>query len=144
MTQAEYKVEPDGSNDVASCDCCGNASRTVWGYVYQDEDPLAMYFVQWTVGKPDHGANFDLVVGKWGDAASSKDRQAISVVYRNTELGPGFMVVDSENSRAAQSELVGRALSREEVIGTDLAQQSFDILDAIWVQDGRIEEIKNF
>jgi hypothetical protein len=32
-------------------------------------------------------------------------------------------------------------LAREEVIGTNLAQKAFDIVDAIWLQDDRILEI---
>jgi hypothetical protein len=54
------------------------------------------------------------------------------------------MVVDAENSSAGQSELVGRALRREEVIGTELAETTFAMLDAIWLQDGRIDEVRHF
>lgn len=54
------------------------------------------------------------------------------------------MVVDAENSSAGQSELVGRALRSEEVIGTERAQRTFAILDAIWLQDERIDEVRNF
>jgi hypothetical protein len=144
MISSEYTVRENGRNDIASCDCCGNATITVWGHVEQSEDVVASYFVRWAVGQPDHGANFDLIVGRWGDGASSHDREAISVVYRNTPEGCGFMVVDAENSSAGQSELVGRALRREEVIGTELAETTFAMLDAIWLQDGRIDEVRHF
>jgi hypothetical protein len=65
-TPSAYTVRQDGRNDVASCDCCGNASTTVWGYVEQGEDVVAAYFIHWAVGQPDNGANFDLIVGRWG------------------------------------------------------------------------------
>jgi hypothetical protein len=79
-----------------------------------------------------------------GDGASSKDREAISVVYHNTLERCGFMVVDAKNSPAGQSELVCRALRREEVIGTELAEKTFALLDAIWLQDVRIDEVRHF
>jgi len=85
-----------------------------------------------------------LIVGRWGDGASSHDREAISVVYRNTPEGCGFMVVDAENSAAGKSALVARALRREEVIGTELAERTFAMLDAIWLQDARIDEVRHF
>jgi hypothetical protein len=140
----EYRINEDGRNDVASCDCCGNASVTVWGHVELGEDVVATYFIQWTVGHPDHGANFDIIVGRWGEGASSQDREAISIVYRDTPEGGGFMVVDAENSSTAKSNLVGRPLRREEVIGTELAERTFAMLDAIWLQDTRIDEVRQF
>jgi len=30
MISSEYTVREDGRNDIASCDCCGNATITVW------------------------------------------------------------------------------------------------------------------
>jgi hypothetical protein len=43
--------------------------------------------------------------------------------------------------KSPKNELVGRGLARAEVIGTALAQQVFDIVDAIWLNDWRIEEL---
>jgi hypothetical protein len=52
------------------------------------------------------------------------------------------MVIDSASRPVAASELVDRALCRGEVIGTALADQAFAIVDAIWLQEPRIEEVK--
>ena len=52
------------------------------------------------------------------------------------------MVIDATERPIAAGDLVGRALRREEVIDTPLAKQAFDIIDAIWLQDQRIEEIR--
>jgi hypothetical protein len=41
----------------------------------------------------------------------------------------------------AQSDLVDKTLTREEVIGTPTAKIAFDIVDAVWIQDDRIQEI---
>jgi hypothetical protein len=143
MTDNELTVEPVGSNDIDSCDCCGNASKIVWGSIREGGAPLAFYYVRWAVGRPEHGANFDLIVGQWGDGTSAQDRVAISLLYRQTDDAAGFMIVDSASSAAGKSDLVGSALTRDQVLGTPLARLSFDIVDAIWLQDLRIDEVRH-
>ncbi|MGV3768551.1 MAG: hypothetical protein ACO1NM_00825 [Sphingobium phenoxybenzoativorans] len=57
------------------CDCCGQASRTVWGLVHHEEITVAAYWMQWTVGHlNDPGANLDLILGSWGDNTAASDR----------------------------------------------------------------------
>jgi hypothetical protein len=136
-----FKIEPSEIHET-SCECCGRQSRTVTGFVYLDDDPVAAYFVQWTLGSVDsHGANFDLILGRWGEGATSSDRSAVALEFRRTPNGPAFMVVDASARPAGRSELAGRALSREGVVGTPLAKIAFDMVDAVWLHDGRIKEI---
>ena len=47
------------------------------------------------------------------------------------------MVIDATERPIAQSELVGSALRRNDIIGTPLAAQIFSLSDAVWEQDGR-------
>ncbi|MEM7644131.1 MAG: hypothetical protein AAF366_16650 [Pseudomonadota bacterium] len=107
----------------------------------RDEDgPVASYFIQWTEGQPldSHPANVDLICGRWGEGTTGEDRCAISLVRFENEAGPGVMVVDAQDRPVARSDLVGRALSREEVVGTDLAQEAYAIFDAVLIQDTRL------
>ena len=139
---SELKIEPSGSKDFGACDCCGGHSRTVWGYAYGPTGPVAAYYVQWTLGQVDrHGAHFDLIIGKWGDATPRSERSSVSLEFRRTAQGPSFMVIDSGGRPVASNNLVGRSLARDDVIGTALAQIAFDIVDAIWLQDVRIAEV---
>lgn len=86
------QVEPTGANDFGSCQCCGNNSRCVWGFIHRPQGPLASYFVHWTLNRvADHGANFDLIIGQWGDRATARDRSLVSLAYRLIEGGPQFM-----------------------------------------------------
>lgn len=138
----ELQVEPTGSADFGPCECCGNNSRRVWGRVRTPTAALAAYFVHWTLTRVrDHGANFDLIIGRWGEGASARDRLLVALDYRLLESGPGFMVIDAAGRPAASSELVGRALSRAEVIGRPIAQQAFAIVDAVLAQDARVAEL---
>ena len=138
----QLTVEPQGSSDIDSCDCCGNASRTVWGFIRRRQEPVAAYFVRWAIGRPEHGANFDLILGEWGDGTSAQDRVAISLLFRQTDDVTGFMIGDAAGTAAGTSDLAGSALTRDQVVGTPLAQLSFDIVDAIWLQDLRIDEVR--
>lgn len=135
-----FEVEPtEESEDF--CDCCGSQSRSVWGYVHEtDGATVASYFLHWTVGKSleDHPANFDLIYGAWGDGATKNNRCAISLVHFETEGVPGISVINANDRPIASSELVGSAMSREDIIGTPLAKQVFAIFDSVIQQDNRL------
>jgi hypothetical protein len=136
------ELEVAGQRDFGLCDCCNAMSRSVWGYVHHGEATEAAYFVHWTLGHvAEHGAHFDLILGRWGDDATAADRFAVSLEFRHTEQGPAFMVIDAAGRPVSENDLVGRALSREEVIGTPVAKRAFDVIDFIWLQDHRIQEV---
>jgi hypothetical protein len=135
-----FEVEPTGASS-GFCDCCGSRSHTICGFVRKGERAVASYFFQWTVGKcfKDHPANFDLIYGLWGENAKRADRRAISLVYFENANGPGVSVIDATNRPVANSELVGSALTRDEVLAADLSKEVFAIFDAVIVQDHRLK-----
>jgi hypothetical protein len=135
------RVEPTEESDFGPCECCGSRTRRVWGFVHSPAGTAA-YFVQWAVGRvPDHGALFDLILGRWGDGATAADRVLVTLDYRLTDTGPAFMVVDSGGRPAAGSELVGRALVRADVVGQPVAGEAFSVADAVLAQDARVAEL---
>lgn len=131
-------IEPDGSNDYGPCKCCGNMSRTVWGYIHRDGEMIAVYYVHWTLGRIDHGARFELIVGPWGDDSTAEQRSTVQLLYRLVDGQPAFMV---GNAEAKQDGLSAHALRREQVVGTPMAAEIFKLVDAIWDDDGRIREL---
>ena len=136
------RVEPTGSNDFGPCECCGNNSRTVWGFIHTPRDTLASYFVHWTLNRvSDHGANFDLIMGNWGEHATAQDRCLVSLAYRLFEDGPQFMVIDGHDRPSAKSDLVGRVLRRDDVVGQPISKQAFAAVDAILADDTRLLEL---
>lgn len=89
------------SSDFGPCDCCSANSRTVWGYLHRGDAAEAAYFVQWTLGQVDrHGANFDLIVGKWGTGTSRHDRSWSSILATDPSRHPCSSV---KHSLAAKS-----------------------------------------
>jgi hypothetical protein len=136
------QVEPTGANDYGPCECCGNNSRCVWGFIHAEDATIASYFVHWTLTRvKDHGAHFDLILGNWGEQATAADRCLVSLAYRLFEGGPQFMVIDGQDRPSAKSELVGRILRRAEVVGQPIANQAFAAVDAILAQDSRVLEL---
>ncbi len=137
-----FQIEHSGSSDTGICDCCGRNSRRVWGFVRLAQGIAACYFVNWTLGHvADKGASSDLIVGKWGGSSSAADRLAVRLDYRLLDDGPTFMVTDADCSDVAQSDLVGRALKRTDVVGQPISQHVFALCDAVLSLDARVAEL---
>ncbi|NPC59397.1 hypothetical protein [Caenimonas soli] len=142
MSDALAIVATPWKESIGTCACCGRTSKTIWGDLAQGELTVALYFVQWTLGAPEHAPNIDLVVGPWGDEAKPEHRLAISLLYHPAQGGGSFMVIDGEGRRTDDRFLCGRALKREDVVGTPLAQEVFALVDAVWLTEPRICEVK--
>jgi len=134
--QSELFVDPWAESST-HCACCGNMTKTVWGGVSSRERSVAVYYAQWTAGSPNHNPNFDFVIGAWGDGTGPDDRILVSMLYSPG----GLMVIDGAGRPADDRGLCGRALTREEVVGTPLAASAFALFDAVWLQDERIAEL---
>ncbi|MBX3264084.1 MAG: hypothetical protein KIS78_23260 [Labilithrix sp.] len=132
------EIEPASMKSSGRCACCGKSRRTAWGFVYRDGGPLACYFVEWTLGRSDCAARFDVVVGSWFDGTTEDDRAAVSLEYRLLETGPSFSVVDADGRPAAE---VGRATRSGDVQGTPLADEVMRIAGAILEADARVREL---
>lgn len=132
------EIEPASMKTSGQCACCGKSRRTAWGFVYVDGGPHACYFVEWTLGRRDCSARFDVVVGKWFDGTTENDREAVSLEYRLLDTGPSFAVVDADGRPAAE---VGRATKSAEVTGTPLADEVVSIAGAVLEADERVRDL---
>jgi hypothetical protein len=90
----------------------------------------------------EHGAHIDLVIGRWGDGASTNDRMAVALDFRLMNGQASYMVVDAATRSASFAELAARSLRRDEVIGTPLAKRCFEVVDAVWAQEKRLGDLK--
>ncbi len=138
------QIEPVGSRDFGPCPCCGKTSRTVWGFVHSPCAILATYFVHWTLNGRQHGANFDLAVGKWEEDTGPEDRQAISLEYRIIEGRGSFKVINADTRPVADCAWAKVALRRDQVVGLPLAADVFAMVDAIFATDERIQELRSW
>ena len=107
-----------------------------------DDEPYAAYQVHWTNQQvARHGAEFYIILGEWGDGTTAADKFAVALHFFVESDRFGFMVVDADQTPMASHPLVGRALPRESVINTPLAQEVFKLVDAIWLEDENISEV---
>src|SRR5262245_60871494 len=138
-----FEVEQSGASN-GHCDCCGSTTKRVWGLIHRDGAAVTVYIVGWAEQRPDHGAKFDLILGKWGASATKQDRYAVALDYRIVQGSPQFMVVDAQDRLTAGGELAESALKRSEIIGTPLAPRVYALIDAIYMGDPRLDEIRTW
>jgi hypothetical protein len=80
------------------------------------------------------------VVGDWGDEATPAERSVARIHYQIGE-NEGFAVLDADD--AAVDGLARNRLKRADIIGKPLAQQIFAVCDAVYLQDGRLRELRS-
>ncbi|MFT4276945.1 MAG: hypothetical protein QM576_11355 [Rhodopseudomonas sp.] len=137
---ATLQVTPDGDQVSGHCDCCGQISRRVSGTI-ETADAVVAYQVWWTVGHiAEHGAEIDLICGRWGDGTSASDRFVVRLHHFIAATGPAVMVQDARLADGLDR-LAARALRRDEIIGTPRAEEVFAFYDAIALQDTRLAEL---
>ena len=124
------------------CDCCGGTSKKIWGELSVGEVTTAVYFVHWTVGSTKHFPNIDLILGPWGEGAKPESRVLVSLLYRPAADGGSFMIIDAQDRVQNYSTILGQSLRRVEVVGTPLAPEVFQLVDAVWLTDPRIAEVE--
>jgi hypothetical protein len=143
MDDQRLEIEPTGES-TGYCDCCGSTTKRVWGFAYRDGGAVGAYFLGWAERRPDHGASIELILGNWGETATRQERYVIALDCRIAEASPQFMLVDAEGRLPSADDLASVALKRSEVVGTPLAPQVFALVDAIYLSDPRIEEVRNW
>jgi len=136
-------IETSGEKSFGPCDCCGQMTKRVWGFVYDSGVARAAYFVEWTPGHDTSGAVFDLIIGVWGDDADGSARKAVSLEFRRLNSGPAFMVIDASKRPTANSTMVSEALSRDRVMGSDIANEAYRICDAVYLGEPRLAWLRD-
>ena len=139
-----FQFEETRVVDYGPCECCGDISRIATGMVRLNDDPYAIYQVHWTSNQVvKHGAEFYVILGEFGEGTTAADKFAVALHFFVEPDRSGFSVVDADKTDISLHPLVGRALARADVIDTPLAQAVFDLIDAIWLEDGNIVEVRD-
>jgi len=105
---------------------------------------MVVYFVGWAEQRPDHGASFDLMLGKWGASATKQDRFAVALDNQIVEGSPQFMIADAQGRLTSGGDLSDSELKRSEIVGTPLAPQVFALVDAIYMGNPRLDQIRTW
>ncbi len=141
-TQAQNLHIEEDARSTGTCDCCGHETVSLSGFVSDGAAPLAAYFVAYTSGQPDHGAEFTFITGDWANEATAKDRYVIVLLHFP---GRGFMIdSDVATKKANMRELASNFLDRDDIVGSDFADKLFGMVDAVYTRDSRLDELRNW
>jgi hypothetical protein len=116
--------------------------RTVWGYIYENEQPGGVYFVRWNDERLEDGLTVLVSVGDWADGAAASSRQAVALLGKEHAGHLAFMVIDAAQTDWAGQEFLGNFRDREGVLGTALAKTVFHYSDHIVLDDPRVAALR--
>jgi hypothetical protein len=143
MSVARITIELGEAKEPTYCECCGNKTLTVHGFVYNNNDAHAVYFASWTIGHMEKGVTIAIGLGEWGDGASLSQRRSVGLECRTTEEQIQFAVIDPEQSPWGCSEFLGRMLHRDAALKDVEIKEFFHIAEHLVHDDPRISEFIN-
>ena len=135
---SKITIEHDGNGELGACADCGSTTRTVWGHAYQDDACVAGYCARSTEGHPERPIQMLLGVGRWSDGADRSMRRRIGIECRIGEDRPVFMVIDANTLAWPDAEILGKAMTRSEVLADPVHELALQILDRVVVDDLRV------
>jgi hypothetical protein len=130
-------IEPDGEKFHGPCPDCGEATRSVWGYVSTEDAARAVYYIRWTDFHLERGAQLAISIGVWGEASRPIDRALFGVECRIGATGPAFMLVDAASVPWSEDAFLGMNLTRPQALADSRKTEVFEILDRIVEADLR-------
>lgn len=131
----EIAVQPNGL-EKTPCDCCGKTTIEYRGDLYHKEDWMAFYWVRMSEAHPEALPTFHIGTGNWAQGAKKDKRWIFGSEY--DIKSQGFRIMD-----LAKGSDLATWLDRKDVIGTDFAQQAFSMLDAIFMRDERLKDLRS-
>jgi hypothetical protein len=135
---AVIRVEPDASKS-SPCDCCSGVAFIANGYVYEDEIPRGVYFLDWTEGHPHRRAYLTVSLGDWGEGTTGEHRSSLGVLFQLSDDGAaGFQLADEPHR---ESDFLGDFVPRDQAMAIGGLDHFWHIADHIAVDDPRAEAV---
>jgi hypothetical protein len=121
------------------CPHCGEQSITVWGSVAKDNSAHAVYFANLMTGHEEASARISISIGGWGEKEGKDERVWVFIEVRPTTDNCEMMVRDLEESIYFGKDLLGRGMSRQEALKSDLLDDFFSVADHIVANDPAVK-----
>ena len=136
VLKATFAIEPTGTESTQACPDCGRPIYEGEGWLLGGEKEVACYAYRWSEG---HGVRFELSVAATIDG---KMRDGFAVVSCTCEDGDlRYSVVDPDQSPWGDSEQLGRALTRDEVLAPDGPYTDiWQLVDAVVSHEPRLAQ----
>jgi len=132
------RVEPAGEDNVAQCACCGAQSRSVHGFVYNDDDAYAIYYAGWSDTHPEKGVSIAIAVGEWSEGSSPADRTSVGITAKSTPSAIEFSVLNGDESPWAYTPLFGQMLDRDRALTHPRLKEIFHVAEHVVRDDERV------
>jgi hypothetical protein len=130
------RVEPEPPVKQSAC-ACGGTSRLLHGYVYDDEHPHGVYFVEWCEGPhPRRSAFMALGLGTFGEGTTSTDRMSFGLEWTTD----GTRLTDSPVRD--RPEVLGRFTPREEALRLPEVAHLWHVVDHVALDDPRLSAVR--
>jgi hypothetical protein len=131
------RVEPEEPTKAERCIACGGTNRLMHGYVYEDDYPHGLYFLEWCDGQhPRKAAFLTIGLGAFGEGSDGNDRLAFCLEWSADGMG-----LTSRPARDNPS-LLGRFLGREEALAIPNVEHLWHVADHIVRDDPRAAQIQ--
>jgi hypothetical protein len=138
-----YTLETGNDSTGAKCSCCERVTRKISGWVLLDGNAHAAYLAMWTDGHREFGVSMVLSIGGWG-GGSVEERSAVALEWKALPSGPSCAVQDAATTRwASDAGVLGRMLSRTEVLNSWLGEEAFRVSDVVFAQDSRFRSFRS-
>lgn len=133
-----YSIELSERVNYFTCAHCGEKSVTVWGSISKHGAAFAVYYANLMTGHSEASARLTISFGGWGEK-TSEPRTWVFIEARPTIESYEMMVRAPEESLYFGKELLGRGLSREEVLASELREEFFAVADYIAFNDPAVK-----
>ncbi len=134
------KFECEEPTHVA-CECCGKPTVKLTRFVYQDDEPFAVYYAAFTPAHAEKRLDGIIGLGKWGSgkqAAQGRAAFAFQVWRGFGDLQAGLL--DAQDSPWHGVTELGQILDREDALEHDWIEDVFQIIKEMVIEDQKIVE----
>lgn len=133
--QSIYSIELSENLKSFLCDDCGKESLTVWGWVSRKEVAHAVYYAGLMIGHDEASVRLTISIGGWGLPDGVSVRRWCFIEVRPTDDSFAMMVRQPEESLYFKEAILGRAMSRDEVLASPLRNEFFSVADFVGFND---------
>lgn len=127
----ELRLEYGDPINPTNCDCCGNTSNTVTGFIYNDDFAHGVYFGRWTDGHLPKEIKLTICIGEWGEGSNPNNRDSINLRIRGKEEGFRMMITDSIESPWKENSILGNFMDRQEALNSKYKTEFLRIAEKV-------------
>ncbi|NIM93688.1 MAG: hypothetical protein GTO18_08255 [Anaerolineales bacterium] len=133
-------IEIGDPRDSSACPDCGAEIQSVFGYIYENNDALAIYDAAFSQAHYDQGASIRIIIGDWSEDTEPLLRHSFGLEVRVKSEEFEIMLVGPDRSMWGESDLASPMLSREQALSHPEKSRIFHIVEHIIHEDPRIHE----